>query len=187
MCDSPGYCAKYDTDMILDERTNQILDFSVVQITQVTSSNAMEAEGCNQRWRKIKKEYNKVDCLTSNTHITISSDMKKKHPEIEQLDNVWHLRKWVVKKLTRKGVRNNCNKLISWIQVISWHFWWSVSTYEGVRTSSLKTEIQLPTTFIGNRCFWREDKVFNKCAHHNLVRYKANKLAETLVTCTCCC
>ena len=43
-CDSPGHCAKYGT---YGESSRKIIYFSVVQVTEVTSSNAMEAEGCN--------------------------------------------------------------------------------------------------------------------------------------------
>ena len=46
-CDSPGHCAKYGTYTIMDESSSKIIYFSVVQVTEVTSSNAMEAEGCN--------------------------------------------------------------------------------------------------------------------------------------------
>ena len=46
-CDSAGHCAKYGTYTIMDESSSKIIYFSVVQVTEVTSSNAMEAEGCN--------------------------------------------------------------------------------------------------------------------------------------------
>ena len=40
-CDSPGHSAKYGTYTLMDEKTNLIIEFSVVQVTEVTSSNAM--------------------------------------------------------------------------------------------------------------------------------------------------
>ena len=44
--DSPGYNAKYGTCTLMEESTGNIIDFHLVQVTEVTSSNAMEAEGC---------------------------------------------------------------------------------------------------------------------------------------------
>ena len=41
-CDSPGHSAKYGTYTLMNEKTNLIIEFSVVQVTEVTSSNAME-------------------------------------------------------------------------------------------------------------------------------------------------
>lgn len=46
--DSPGYNAKYGTYTLMEESTGKIFDFHLVQVTEVTSSNAMEAEGCKR-------------------------------------------------------------------------------------------------------------------------------------------
>ena len=100
-CDSPGHCAKYGTYTIMDESSSKIIYFSVVQVTEVTSSNAMEAEGCNWVLYNLKDEGIKVKCLTTDRHVTITSEMKK-HPEITHQYDIWHLAKWVVKKLTKK-------------------------------------------------------------------------------------
>ena len=86
----------------MDEISSKIVDFSVVQVTEVTSSNAMEAEGCNQVIKNLKDNGIKVRCLTTDKHVTITSEMRKKHSEIKHQYNVWHLVKLVVKKLTKK-------------------------------------------------------------------------------------
>ena len=44
-CDSPGHSAKYGTYTMIDQITDKIVDFQVVQVSEVTSSNAMEREG----------------------------------------------------------------------------------------------------------------------------------------------
>ena len=44
--DSPGHDAKYGTCSLMDEATGHIIDFSLVQVSEVSSSNAMENEGC---------------------------------------------------------------------------------------------------------------------------------------------
>ena len=41
-CDSPGHSAKYGAYTMMDESTRKVTDFSFVQVTEVTSSNAME-------------------------------------------------------------------------------------------------------------------------------------------------
>ena len=63
-CDSPGHCAKYETYTVMDENTNKVLDFKVIQVTEVSSSNAMEAEGCNEVLKNMKKKGVKGRCLT---------------------------------------------------------------------------------------------------------------------------
>ena len=81
-CDSPGHCAKYGTYTVMDENINKVLDFEVIQVTEVSSSNAMEAEGCNRVLKNLKKKGVKVRCLTSDRHTTITAEMREKHPEI---------------------------------------------------------------------------------------------------------
>ena len=54
-CDSPGHNAKYGTYTLLYDNTGKITAFSIVQVSEVTSSNAMEMEGfirCHLRTMK---------------------------------------------------------------------------------------------------------------------------------------
>ena len=44
-CDSPGHSAKYGTYSIVDTNSSKVLDFSLVHVTEVKYSNAMELEG----------------------------------------------------------------------------------------------------------------------------------------------
>ena len=44
-CDSPGHSAKYETYTLMDDDTGDVVAFSVIQVSEVTSSNAMEKEG----------------------------------------------------------------------------------------------------------------------------------------------
>ena len=43
-CDSPGHSAKYSTYNLMDEETGKVVAFQVVQVAEVTSSNATEKE-----------------------------------------------------------------------------------------------------------------------------------------------
>ena len=58
-CDSPGHSAKYGTYTLMDEKTNLIIEFSIVQVMEATSSNAMEYEGC----KRTKFNYQEEDSL----------------------------------------------------------------------------------------------------------------------------
>ena len=44
-CDSPGHSAKYGTYSIVDTESSKVLDFSLLQVTEVKNSNALELEG----------------------------------------------------------------------------------------------------------------------------------------------
>ena len=44
-CDSPGHNSKYGTCTLIDYDTGKVVAFSVIQVSEVTSSNAIEKEG----------------------------------------------------------------------------------------------------------------------------------------------
>ena len=91
-CDSPGHCAKYGPYTIMEENTSKVFDFEVVQVTEVSSSNAMEAEECNRVLNCLKKKDVKVRRLTTDPHTTITAEMWKKHSEIIHQYDVRHLK-----------------------------------------------------------------------------------------------
>ena len=61
-CDSPGYSANYGTYTLMDSATDLILDYSLVQISDVGSSVAMEKEGL---WRYLDKLLTQGVTITS--------------------------------------------------------------------------------------------------------------------------
>ena len=82
-CDSPGHSAKYGTYTMMDENTKKIIEFSVVQVTETTSSNAMEYEGCKRTLNSLSQKKIPLRCLTTDRHTTITAKMKSVYPHIK--------------------------------------------------------------------------------------------------------
>ena len=100
-CDSPGHNAKYCTyTMMTDE--GKVAAFNVVQVTEVTSSNAMEKEGFERCIQDLAREEVTIKRIATYRHSSISSSMKKGHGEIDHRYDVWHLSKWVLKNFPRR-------------------------------------------------------------------------------------
>jgi len=78
MCDSHGHSAKYGTYTFMDNETQEIGDFTVIQVSEVSSSNAMEESGFASSLKYLKKCGVKIKCITTDRHISISSFMDKK-------------------------------------------------------------------------------------------------------------
>ena len=97
-CDSPGHSAKYGTYTLLDDDSGKVVAFSVVQVSEVTSSNAMEKEGFKCCIESLEDDRVQIDRIATDRHVSISSFMNKEHPQINHQYDVWHLSKWVVKK-----------------------------------------------------------------------------------------
>ena len=129
----------------------------------------MEYEGCNRVLKNLKKKGVKVRCLTTDRHTTITAEMRKKHPEIVHQYDVWHLSKWIVKKLSKKSKKKQFQELSIWIQSISAHFWWSIATCNGNYDILIEKWTSI-VNHVSNKHSWRGAKHFKKCVHHKLSR-----------------
>ena len=128
--DSPGHCAKYGTYTMMDETSSRIVEFNIVQVTEVSPSNAMENEGCKRTLNSLFSTNVPIRCLTTDRHSTITARMKSEYSQIKH-QYVWHLSRCVTKKLSKKAKKRDCVKLMRRVQSFSNHLWWSVSTCNG--------------------------------------------------------
>ena len=90
-CDSPGHCAKYGTYTLMDDDTGDVVAFNVVQVSEVTSSNAMEKEGFSRCIEMLESNNVTISRIATDRHVSISSSMNKDHPTINHQYDVWHL------------------------------------------------------------------------------------------------
>ena len=132
--------------MMSDE--GKVVCFNVVQ---VTSSNEMEKEGFQRCIKELQQEKMKIKRIATDRHTSISSSMDKKHNKIKHQYDVWHLSKWVVKKLNKKAKVKGCEDFQPWIRSISNHLWWSSASCEGksFRRNGCQSYITLPTSISG--------------------------------------
>ena len=87
-CDSPGHNAKYGTYTMIDQHTDKIVDFHVVQVTEVSSSNTTEREGFKRCMNHIKDHGGKIKVVATDRHVGIRADMKRNFPEIDHQSDV---------------------------------------------------------------------------------------------------
>ena len=175
-CDSPGHCAKYGTYTLMDEDTGDVVAFEVVQVSEVTSSNAMEKEGFSRCIELLEGKGVKISRVATDRHVSISSSMAKDHPHINHQYDVWHLSKWVVKKLTNKAKQKGCEDLAPWIQSISNHLWWSAATCDG-NVQILREKWKSVLDHVSNKHKWTGNTHFHQCCHRRISSSEAKKIA----------
>ena len=105
--DSPGHSAKYGTYTMMSD-AGKVLTFNIVQVTEVTSSNAMEKEGFERCFNELRDEGVHIYRIATDRHTSISSTMDKNHQDTIHQYDVWHLFKWIIKKLTKKVQVKSC-------------------------------------------------------------------------------
>ena len=116
---------------MIDQHSDKIVDFQIVQVTEVTSSNAMEREGFKRCMEKIQGNGAQVKVVATDRHVSIKSDMKKNYPNVDHQFDVWHLTKSVTKKLTEKAQKKDCSDLSPWIKSVSNRLWWCADPCNG--------------------------------------------------------
>ena len=62
---------------MIDQFSDKIIDFQIVQVSEVTSSNAMEREGFKRCMENIHDRGANIKVVATDRHVSIRSDMKK--------------------------------------------------------------------------------------------------------------
>ena len=78
----------------MDDDSGKVVAFSVVQVSEATSSNAMEKEGFKRCIESLEGDTAEIDQIATDRHVSISSFMNKERPRINHQYGVWHLSKW---------------------------------------------------------------------------------------------
>ena len=113
-CDSPGYSAKYCTYTMMGMDTEKVMDFEVVQVSQTSSSVAMEKKGFQNVATRMIQGGLSIELICTDRHIGIGALMKKKFSNIEHQVDAWHLAKSVLKQLLQCSKRKECEGLVEW-------------------------------------------------------------------------
>ena len=71
-CDSPGHNAKYGTYSVMEVTTEKILDFSLVRVSEVANSNAMEKEGLKRCLEFLERDGQVIDLLATDRYLTFA-------------------------------------------------------------------------------------------------------------------
>ena len=174
-CDSPGHSAKYGTYTMMHEASGKVIDFSLVQVSEVTSSNAMEYEACKRSLDKLLGASIPIRCLTTDRHVTITAKMRSDYPHIVHQYDVWHLSKSITKKLLALAKRKFNEELAPWIKSVSNHLWWSVATCNGDPKLLIEKWLSI-INHVSNKHEWRGCSIFTKCEHHQLTEAQQKEI-----------
>ena len=69
---------KYGTYSIVDTASSKVLDFSLVQVTEVKNSNAMELEGLKRCLDHLQQERVAIAKLATDRHVASQSTHEKR-------------------------------------------------------------------------------------------------------------
>ena len=122
-CNSPGHNAKYLMYSLYDQIQKKVVAISLIQVTEVVSSNRMEKAGLIKTLQEIKGKEHKIKCLTTHCHLQIKKYMHEQEEDIDHQFDVWHVSKSIKTKLLNTSKKKTCGELKPWIKSICNHFW----------------------------------------------------------------
>ena len=75
----------------MDQSTGAIVDFQLVQVSEVLNSSHMENVGLHRAIEKVKGQGLAISTLATDRHPKVSKYMREEHPDIDHQFDVWHL------------------------------------------------------------------------------------------------
>jgi hypothetical protein len=172
-CDSPGYNAKYGSYTLMNSTTHEILAMALVQVSEVSSSNAMEKHGCSRSLDYLQSKDIKVNQLATDRHTGIAKLLRENYKAVTHQYDVWHVTKSIKKKLTAKAKKKGNEALFGWIRSICNQVWYACQ-HCNENPEILTEKICSILHHVANVHYWDGNKV-NKCDHDPLTVEETRK------------
>ncbi|CAM4572169.1 unnamed protein product [Leuciscus chuanchicus] len=167
--DSPGHSCKYTTYSFMDDSSSQIVVFDLVQVSQATSSVAMEPMGFRKALERLLDEGIDIKVVTTDRHPSIRKLMREEYPNIIHQFDPWHVAKGIKKKLVSASNRRSCKELAPWVRSVSNHMWWSCCSSKG-DAMELHRRWKSILHHISGVHRWEENGMEYNCYHKELTR-----------------
>ncbi|XP_071954979.1 uncharacterized protein [Antedon mediterranea] len=168
--DTPGHSAKYLGYSLMEENSELIIHFELVQVSEAPgqASTNMERVGFTRAIDYLLEEDVNVVGVTTDRHVQIASDMNKNYPELKHEFDIFHVVKSVTKKLREKSKKKGCEDLRFWIPSIKNHLWWCCASCNG-DYADLKDKWLSLLQHVCNLHEWASADKFHKCSHDPLL------------------
>ena len=163
-CYSPGYNAKYCTYTCMEMSTHKILAMSLVQVSQASSSVAMEKLRSKKALDAMLASGVDVKVMATDQHTGIRKMLREDYENMDHQFDVWHLSKSIVKRLTTKAKAKDCQDLAPWIKAVSNHIWWAAQNCKEDPILLIEM-VQSVTHQVCNIHTWNSAEKFHECAH----------------------
>ncbi|XP_030208801.1 bis(5'-adenosyl)-triphosphatase enpp4 isoform X2 [Gadus morhua] len=165
--DSPGFSAKYTTYSFMSNATQEIIMVDLVQVTEATSSPAMETLGFRRGLDRLLQAGVRVDVITTDRSPSIRKLMRETYSDIQHQFDPWHVAKGLKKKLTAAANNKKNIDLQPWLKAITNHLWWSCQSCGG-DAEELKRRWKSVLHHICGIHRWEEDGQEKTCYHRDL-------------------
>ncbi|XP_053550664.1 uncharacterized protein LOC128642041 isoform X1 [Bombina bombina] len=173
-CESPGYGTKNCTYTMIEEESQKIIDFNVVQVAEASSSVAMESKAFRRTLNNILNDALIVLQVATDRHNRIHKILTEEYPQIRHQFDIWHYGNSILKKLLAVSRKKNLQTIAPWIQGIINHLW-TASLKCGGNEEIMKEIWQSLLYHICNVHCWMDGTVIKECGHKEISQEEQRK------------
>nr|XP_055073876.1 uncharacterized protein LOC129453589 [Misgurnus anguillicaudatus] len=164
---SSRHSSKYNTYSFMNESNKQIVAFELMQVSQASSSVAMEPLAFKKGLEKILDEGIDVKLVTTDRHPSIRKIMREEYPQIIHQFDPLHVAKEFKQKMVAASNKKEYKDLAPWVRSVSNHMWWSCCTSKGDAKELLRRWMSLQHHITGVHR-WEENGTEYRCFHKDL-------------------
>lgn len=162
--DSPGFNAKYTTYTFMADPGREIVHSELVQVTETTSSGAMETVALRRGLDHLLDNGLHVEVLATDRSTSVKKIMREEYEEIDHQFDIWHTAKNIQSKLIAKSKKRGCAALKPWIRSVRNHLWYSTAKAGG-NVKTLKSTWNSILHHIIDEHTWTEGGTEHSCHH----------------------
>ncbi|XP_063047543.1 uncharacterized protein LOC134441244 [Engraulis encrasicolus] len=151
----------------MDDSSSLIATFDLIQVSQASSSVAMEPLGFKKGLERLLDEGLDIRVVTTDRHPSIRKIMREQYPEIMHQFDPWHVAKGIKKKMVAACNRRGGKELGPWVKSVSNHMWWSCCSSKGDATELHRRWTSLLHHITGVHRWEDNDSVY-QCYHKDL-------------------
>lgn len=129
----------------------------------------MEVEGLKRCLDHLQQEQVTIAKLATDRRVEVRVHMKEERPHIKHNFSVWHLAKFVQKKLSKKTQSKPWVALKPWIHSIITHLWWCARTSQSNATDCVERWKSI-VYHTANVEHWDGCQHLHQCAHSPIPR-----------------
>uniref|UniRef100_A0A8P4KRP4 Uncharacterized protein n=1 Tax=Dicentrarchus labrax TaxID=13489 RepID=A0A8P4KRP4_DICLA len=167
-CDSPGVSSKYSTYSFQDDTSQETVHYELVQVTEASSSVAMEAMGFQRGLDHLISKGVDVGVMSTDRSPSIRKILKDSYTNIRHEFDPWHVNKSVKKKLVKVSNKAENRVLQTWIRSSSNHLYWSCSSSRGDEEECVQRWTSLQYHVCGVHRWEKDGGLEYQCLHPSL-------------------
>ncbi|XP_063063564.1 uncharacterized protein LOC134456062 [Engraulis encrasicolus] len=156
--------AKYSTYSFQNDSAKEIVHFELVQVTEASSSVAMEVMGLQRGLSELLDRGVDIGVMTTDRSPSVRKLMREEHPTIQHELDSWHVTKGIKKNIVAASNRKGQKELFTWLKAITNHLYWSCDTSNGDQELCVRRWTSLLYHIIGVHR-WEEGSSEHTCLH----------------------